>query len=215
MEIYQIGGQFYDSNIYLIKSKRSIIIDTGTGSRHERVIKNLEAYINPKDIDTIILTHRHFDHTGGAESMKRALDAEIIIHESASEALRSGDEVTTAALAFGKSFPKLDVSAIKEGDIIDCGDMHLKVLHTPGHSICSIVLYDSETKTLFSGDTVYTDGGIGRWDLPTGNYKELVASLKRLTEMDVDTLYPGHGPSAKGDGNRHIALGLKSARLWG
>jgi glyoxylase-like metal-dependent hydrolase (beta-lactamase superfamily II) len=215
MEIHQIGGLYYDSNIYLVKSEKSIIIDTGTGAHHDKVLKNLRGIMTPEDVDTIILTHRHFDHTGGAESLQSALEAEILVHESAAEPLSQGDDVTTAARAFGKSFPKLKVKALKEGDEINCGDMKLEVLHTPGHSICSIALYDRATKTLFPGDTVYTDGGIGRWDLPTGNYGELVKSIRRLSQMEVKTLYPGHGPSSKNDGNRHIALGLKYAELWG
>ncbi len=215
MEVHQIGGTFYDSNIYLIKDEKSIIIDTGTGSHHREVMKKLEDILNPKKVDTIVLTHRHFDHTGGAENLQSALDADLLIHESASDALRQGDAVTTAAKAFGKTFPKLEVKAIKEGDVLDLGNVKLEVIHTPGHSICSIALYDNNTKTLFPGDTVYCDGGIGRWDLPTGNYKELLASIRRLSNMEVKTLYPGHGPFSENDGNRHISLGLKYAELWG
>lgn len=215
MEVHQIGGTFYDSNIYFIKAEKPIIIDTGTGAHHREVMKKLEDIISPKKVDTIVLTHRHFDHTGGAENLQSTLDAEILIHETAADALRQGDSVTTAAKAFGKSFPKLEVKAIKEGDVLDLGNVKLEVLHTPGHSICSIALYDKNTKTLFPGDTVYCDGGIGRWDLPTGNYEALVASIRRLSKMEVKTLYPGHGPFSENDGNRHISLGLKYAELWG
>ncbi len=215
MEIRQIGGQMYDSNIYIIRSEKAIMLDCGTGGRHDDVLKNLKAIMDPKDIDTIVLSHRHYDHTGGAESLQKALNAEILVHETAAEALRTGDDVTTAAAAFGKSFPKLEVTALKEGDEIDLGDAKLKVLHIPGHSICSMALLHEDSKTLFSGDTVYIDGGIGRWDLPTGEGAELMVSLKRLNEMDINDLYPGHGPSSKGEGNAHIALGVKSAQMYG
>lgn len=215
MEIHQIGGSFYDSNIYLITAEKPLIIDTGTGSNHDKVLKSLRGIMDPKRIDTIVLTHRHFDHTGGAESMQAALDAEILVHESAVPALSGGDDVTTAARAFGKKFPKLEVKSLKEGDVLNQGDVEFEILHTPGHSICSIALYVQNIKTLFSGDTVYTDGGIGRWDLPTGNYKELVTSLKRLSEMEVKGFYPGHGPFSEKEGARHIELGLKYAESWG
>ncbi|UCF08265.1 MAG: MBL fold metallo-hydrolase [Thermoplasmata archaeon] len=215
MKIHQVGGVFYDSNIFVIEAEKPIVIDSGTGSNHSKVVKNIEHIMNPKDIGTLVLSHRHFDHTGGAEALQKALDAEIIVHETAAGALRSGDDITTAAKAFGKSFPKLEVNGVNEGDVIDCGDLKFAVLHTPGHSICSMALYHPETKTLICGDTVYTDGGIGRWDLPTGNYQQLVASLKRLAGMEVANLYPGHGPSAVNDGQKHIALGLKYAQAWG
>ncbi|MEE9150497.1 MAG: MBL fold metallo-hydrolase, partial [Thermoplasmata archaeon] len=215
MQIHQIGGVLYDSNIYLVKAEKSMIIDTGTGAHHEEVMKKLRDIMNPKLVDTIVLTHRHFDHTGGAESLQSALDADILVHETALEALRQGDDVTTAARAFGKTFPKLEIKALKEGDALDLGDVKFEILHTPGHSICSIALYDKNTKTIVSGDTVYTDGGIGRWDLPTGNYEELLASVRRLSNMEVRALYPGHGPFSKNDGNRHISLALKYAESWG
>ncbi len=215
MRIHQIGGVFYDSNIYVIMAKNPIVIDCGTGMRHSEVIRNLKNIIEPKKIERIVLSHRHFDHTGGAKALSEALDAELLIHENAAEAMRQGDDITTAASAFGKSFPKHEVKEIKEGDVIDCGEVELEVLHIPGHSNCSIALYDSETKTLFSGDTVYTDGGIGRWDLPTGDYQQIVASIERLTKMEVVNLYPGHGPSSEGEGARHVLLGLKYAKMWG
>ena len=210
-----MGGIFYDSNIYVISAEKTIILDTGTGSRHEKVLSDIKDIMNPEDIDTIVLSHRHFDHTGGAEALQKALKAELVVHEEAAAALRGGDDVTTAARAFGKSFPRLEVRTVAEGDVIDLGDLKLKVLHTPGHSICSMALYHEETKTLFPGDTVYTDGGIGRWDLPTGNYEELVISLKRLSDLDISNLYPGHGPHAEGDGSRHVAMGLKYAEMLG
>jgi glyoxylase-like metal-dependent hydrolase (beta-lactamase superfamily II) len=215
MKIHQIGGVSYDSNIYVIMAQKPIVIDCGTGMHHENVMANLKGIINPEKIESVILSHRHYDHTGGAKSLSEALSAELLIHENAAAALRQGDDITTAASAFGKAFPKHEVREIKEGDVIDCGDVKLEVIHIPGHSNCSIGLYDPETKTLFSGDTVYTDGGIGRWDLPTGNYQEIVASIERLTKMDVVDLYPGHGPSSKGEGNKHILLGLKYAKMWG
>lgn len=215
MEIYQIGGQFYDSNIYIIKSEITILLDCGTGGNHDKVLGELNEKADPKDIKIIVLSHRHYDHTGGAEPLQKALNAEILVHETAADALRQGDDITTAAAAFGKSFPKLEVTAIKEGDELDLGDCKLEVLHIPGHSICSMALFERESKTLFSGDTVYTDGGIGRWDLPTGDYPQLLSSLKRLNDMDITNLYPGHGPSSKGEGNKHTALGLKSAQMYG
>jgi glyoxylase-like metal-dependent hydrolase (beta-lactamase superfamily II) len=143
------------------------------------------------------------------------LNAEIVVHEKAAQALREGDDITTAARAFGCSFPRLEVKTVKEGDVIDLGDEKLEVLHTPGHSICSMALIHVKSKTLFPGDTVYTDGGIGRWDLPTGNHEELVASLKRLSELDITNLYPGHGPHSEGDAGRHLAMGLRNAEMWG
>jgi len=81
---------------------------------------------------------------------------------------------------------------LKDGDVIKVGDLSFTVLHTPGHSPGSICLYGEGV--LFSGDTLFREG-IGRSDLPGGNYRELMNSLHRLMALSEDTVvYPGHGP---------------------
>ncbi|MDP6459276.1 MAG: MBL fold metallo-hydrolase, partial [Candidatus Hydrothermarchaeota archaeon] len=80
---------------------------------------------------------------------------------------------------------------LQEGEIIELGQYSLKVLHTPGHTPGSICLLDEESKTLFSGDTLFPGGSFGRVDLG-GNGGEIIQSLKRLSGIDFDILLPGH-----------------------
>ena len=68
---------------------------------------------------------------------------------------------------------------------------------------------------LFSGDTVFADGGVGRWDLPSGDYDRLLASIEKLADIMVDDLYPGHGSSAIGNAPEHLAMSLKAMRMYG
>jgi len=74
---------------------------------------------------------------------------------------------------------------------VTVGGHILEVIYTPGHSPGSICLYEPESKSLFSGDTIFSDGGIGRTDFPGGSMEELVESIRRI-DMDVLDLYPGH-----------------------
>jgi len=95
-----------------------------------------------------------------------------------------------ASLGFGSNTIEPDFF-LKEGDI-SIDNVDLKIFHTPGHSPGSISLYLSDQKLLFTGDLVFK-GGIGRTDLPGGDGSLLKDSLKRLYELDIEWLLPGHG----------------------
>ena len=81
MIIHQVGGTGYDSNIYLIEGKYPTLIDTGTGSHFESLIKSIKRHIDPKEIEIILLTHEHFDHCGGVKKLKEITNAKILIHK--------------------------------------------------------------------------------------------------------------------------------------
>jgi len=88
-----------------------------------------------------------------------------------------GDDLTTVAYLFGQEAPEYKVDGtLHEGMVLDLGEWKLEVLETPGHSLGSICLYEKTEKVLFSGDTVFPDGNIGRTDMYGGNTAELVLS---------------------------------------
>jgi glyoxylase-like metal-dependent hydrolase (beta-lactamase superfamily II) len=116
---------------------------------------------------------------------------------------------------FGKIQKKIKgVRNVSEGEEIDLGDVTLKVLETPGHSKGSISFHIEDEKALFSGDVVFTDGGVGRWDLPGGDLKTLMNTISRFLEMDLVALYPGHGPYTHKYGHTHIEKGMGSLKLY-
>ncbi|MGZ7108054.1 MAG: MBL fold metallo-hydrolase [Methanobacterium sp.] len=196
-DITMIEGIGFDSNIYLFDD---VIVDTGTGENYEYVLNSIKnAGINiAEDIKRIVNTHCHYDHTGG----NHFFDAKIAIHHSEVFALEKGDINATAAFMFGRPLEPVKVDFhLKEGDKIN----DYEVIHTPGHTIGGICLYDGET--LISGDTVFADGGFGRFDIG-GDIAMLKASIQRLSELDVENLLPGHGPAVK-NGSEHIKLSNK------
>jgi glyoxylase-like metal-dependent hydrolase (beta-lactamase superfamily II) len=85
---------------------------------------------------------------------------------------------------------------LKEGDIA-VNSLDLKVLHTPGHSPGSVSLYWPDQKLMFTGDLVFKEG-IGRTDLPGGNGSVLKESIKKLAELEIEWLLPGHGDIISG-----------------
>jgi hydroxyacylglutathione hydrolase len=209
VEVHKVSGAAYDSNVYLVVDERPLLVDVGMSP--EPTLKNIARYLDPKKIETIVLTHCHHDHTGAAPTLHEATGAKLMINAKEVGAL--GDDMATLAYMFGKLAPecKPDESLV-EGKIIDTGEWKLEVLETPGHSPGSICLYERNAKVLFSGDTVFPDGNIGRTDLYGGNTEELVKSIERLTKLDVDVMYPGHMEVTERDVNRQIQSSLRFAK---
>jgi glyoxylase-like metal-dependent hydrolase (beta-lactamase superfamily II) len=213
MQIHQIGGLGFDSNIYLIIDEVVTLIDAGTGMNFKTVAQNMGKFnLKPSDIELLINTHCHFDHIGGDRDFIKAADCEVAIHELEAELLRKGDQIITLAggLSGRRRLEPTEVAReLHEGDWIDLGEFRLQVLHTPGHTSGSISLFEPKQRLLFTGDTIFSDG-IGRVDLPTGDAEALQASIKRLAKLKVQKMYPGHGPSVEKNAHERI---LKMAEI--
>jgi len=191
--IIAIEGTLFDSNIYILGDT---VVDTGTGMNPDNLMRKISgAGVEPGSIKHIVNTHCHFDHTGG----NRLFDADIAIHSLDAEALREGDDAKTVAYMFSASMEPMEVAVeLGDGDFI--GDF--EVIHTPGHTPGCICLYDG--RSLISGDTVFADGGFGRVDIG-GDINELAESIKKLMKVDIEHLFPGHGPWVD-NGSMHVEL---------
>jgi len=181
-----------ETNCYILacdQTKKAIIIDPGDEA--ERILNLLQQ--NNLTPVTIVNTHGHFDHTSANADLKKATEASLLIHEKDAFMLPILSE--TAAI-FGLSVPNspnADAFLIP-GQTIDIGTLQLEIRHVPGHTPGSIALYAKGF--VFVGDSLFA-GSIGRTDLPGGNLKELVESIrKELFTLPADTVvYSGHGPS--------------------
>lgn len=204
MQIHQIGGSGFDSNIYLIIDETIALVDAGTGLNFEAVRRNLGKFnLKPSDIELLINTHCHFDHAGGDRDFVVA-GCEAAIHELEAELLREGDQTITLTENFAERLEPIEVAReLREGDRVKLGELTLEVLHTPGHTLGGICLYEPRQRLLFSGDTVFC-GGIGRVDLPTGDAEAMLKSLRRLARLEVRKLLPGHGPVAEESADVHV-----------
>ena len=139
----------------------------------------------------VLLTHAHFDHILEINSWKEA-GAEVVA--SVEESISLADPYRNCYRQFyGTSdgyFGK--VHTVNDGDTLTLGDSTLSVIQVPGHTAGSLIY--TVDSLAFVGDTVFEGGGYGRWDLPTGNYRELVSSIEKVMTLPEDTLlYPGHG----------------------
>ena len=190
-DVVIIEGIGYDSNIYIFED---VMVDTGTGDNIQYIKDSMKkAGISEDDLALIVNTHNHYDHIGG----NRCFNLDVAMHREDAKAIQEKNDDTTAASIFGRSMEGMKVDRIlEEGDKIH----DFEVLHTPGHTKGGICLYNGEI--LISGDTVFADGGYGRMDIG-GNLEDMKESLKRLKNLNVKYLLPGHGPWVK-DGSRHI-----------
>lgn len=192
-DIVVIEGKGYDSNIYIFED---VIVDTGTGDNIGYIREAIKkAGISEDDLSIIVNTHNHYDHIGG----NRFFDLDVAMHKEDAIAIETGDDDATVASMFGRSIKGMKVTKkLEEGDQIH----DFQILHTPGHTRGGICLYNGET--LISGDTVFAGGGFGRMDIG-GDVKDMKTSLKRLNNLDVKYLLPGHGPWVE-DGSNHIQM---------
>ncbi|MDD1715989.1 MAG: MBL fold metallo-hydrolase, partial [Methanolinea sp.] len=176
MPVRWFPGETYLGNSYLVGG---VLVDAGV------LPTSLQDSFDR--IEEIVLTHCHFDHIAYLKEIARITGAGISIHRLDAPGLSS--ETASLAMHFGARSPGLVPDRVlEEGSRV--GD--LVVIHTPGHTPGSICLYYAEERALISGDTVFTDGGFGRFDFPGGSRDTLLSSLRRLADLDVEGLYPGH-----------------------
>jgi len=173
---------------YCAETRECAIIDPG--AEPEKIIAAVAALeVRPV---LILNTHAHVDHTAANADMKKKFGARLAIHSADQALLAAAAPLELALLLEAKPSPVPD-RLLREGDELVVGRNILKVIHLPGHTPGSVgFLADG---VLFSGDTLFF-GGVGRTDLPGGNWKDLEASIrgKIMTLPDPTVILPGHGP---------------------
>jgi hydroxyacylglutathione hydrolase len=173
-------------------SKQGIVIDPGDNA--PEIIQMIEK--SGINVHFILDTHGHFDHTGANVPIRQHTGAAIGIHSKDALFLERGD--LCGAFAFGFPFTphKPDFTYTNE-QVLECGAMKIRFIHTPGHSPGSSCIFMEEEEgepVLFSGDTLFC-GSVGRTDLPGGDFNMMEESLKKLKKIiPPETLIiPGHG----------------------
>jgi glyoxylase-like metal-dependent hydrolase (beta-lactamase superfamily II) len=187
------------TNCWIIPLPQSGCIVADPGGDGDLIIARLaKLLLRPR---YIVITHAHFDHIAALPELAAAYpDAEIAIHRLEAAKIGSGGlELQSRDLAaVGLRSADVFKGPLPEaGLFLDEGDSlgPFTVFHLPGHSPGSIGLYREDEKILISGDTLFC-AGVGRTDLPGGDWDQLNASLERLFKLDGDVrVYPGHGPA--------------------
>lgn len=200
MRIHRVGGRGMDCNIFVCvdeEAKRFDLVDAGIGQDHDRIVEEIRAVVDSAAIRRVAITHEHLDHVNGLPHWK-ALGAEVVASVPAADKLHRGHDPTSAM--FGHDIPRLDSDeTVQDGDTVRLGGRAFEVLATPGHCPGAVCYWNEADGILFGGDTVFADGGIGRFDFPDGDLPTLAASIRRLAALPVQALHCGHGPSVEGE----------------
>ena len=192
MEIKRIVFNPLRENTYLVwdNTKECIIIDAGNMANGENRI--LAEMIDSRGLKPVMAvnTHGHFEHTGGVKFVCEEYGAKFAC-SSKDDFLMSREPSTMYGLKCNP-VPEIDID-LDKCDELKFGDTTLRVIKTPGHTPGHVSLYDAETKSLFTGDTLFRES-IGRTDLPGGDYSWIMRSiLEQLVPLGDDvTIYPGH-----------------------
>jgi hydroxyacylglutathione hydrolase len=182
-----------NANTYFIKGAKNILIDPG----HYHLVGYVRDHLSrlsltTDDIDLVIVTHAHPDHIEGIQAFSGSSTL-IALHSAELEFIKLSAPHYGSSAGISGLEPQV---LLKEGELrVD--DMSFLVIHTPGHSPGSVCLYWPENKALFCGDVIFQQG-LGRTDLPGGNGKQLKESIRRLAQLDVEYLFPGHGDIVAG-----------------
>lgn len=212
IKIHTIVVGSLQTNCYILQSNTNAII-VDPGDEPERIVRFVQDIkVKPSQI---IATHTHFDHVLGVDAIRAKLKIPFLIHHDDLSMLESMQSRVRQIMGFEvPSPPKVD-SYVKDGDVLKLGDETIRVLHTPGHSPGSISL--SGNGYVLTGDALFNQS-IGRTDLPGGDLKTLIHSIReRLFKLDDETIvYPGHGPETTiGDEKLANPFVGKNARFSG
>lgn len=192
----------YGSNCYVV-SQRNVGFIIDAGSNDTAIVKYLKD--NNITVKYIFCTHSHIDHVLFAMDLKEYTGAKIVLHkedenhykyytrERINGWIESG-EVTTNQMPYIEKFINIQYDTLLlGGEVFSIGEMKIEILYTPGHSKGSICILING-KDLFTGDTIYYDS-VGNTDIDTGNYEDIVKSIKDtiLPLNDTTIIYQGHG----------------------
>ena len=174
-----------ETNCYVVTDENALVcavIDPGDESN--TILDYIED--NQLSCKAILITHAHFDHVSAVNAMLEATGAELYMCEKDLELAKTG--------ASGRFTPPENTHFYKDGDEVKVAGLTFKVMETPGHTPGGVTLICGDA--LFTGDTLFR-GSCGRTDLPGGDMRAELRSLKRIASLEGDyEVYPGHAESS-------------------
>lgn len=196
----------YETNCYIVTDEESLscaVIDPGADE--STILDYLED--NHLHCQCVLLTHGHFDHTGGVAGLIAETGVPLWMH-------KRDDGVTIGGAYYRYDAPPY-AKFFAEGDTVTVGRLTFTVMETPGHTPGSVTLLctqeGSPDRALFTGDTLFRDS-CGRTDFPGSSTADMLRSLKRLAELPGDwEVYPGHMDATSLERERRYNLFMAQA----
>ena len=210
--VYQFQSRGAGCHVYLILGENlNVMIDTGIVDKFNSLnyLLTTEVGLKIEDIDLVINTHEHFDHISANSYMHCAVAA----HRWAAVKIQNCDELILKGKKWGIDLSDLRVNIwLEDRNILDLGNVFLKVVQTPGHTSGSICLYEPYQNYLFSGDTLFARGISNIYE--SGSISEYINSLQILNTLKIKAFYPSHGPWLLGEKEvaEQIAASIEAAK---
>ncbi len=202
------------SLIWCDKTGAAALVDPGGDA--EKIKRAVAANGADAKIDKILLTHGHLDHVGAAAELAAHYDVAIIGPHHDDDFLLTGLPDQSRMFGLAECPPLTPDRWLQEGDEVTLGEQRFSVLHCPGHSPGHVVFYNRAADFILMGDVLFR-GGVGRTDLPGGNSRQLIESIKTklLPLGDKIAFLPGHGPmSTLGDERRTNPFLQDQQPIW-
>jgi hydroxyacylglutathione hydrolase len=174
-------------------TKRGVVVDPGGDlPRIRQAIAALGV-----TVDKIVLTHAHIDHAGEAAALATELGVPIVGPHTADKPLLDRLEQQGRQYGMDNARAVTPDRWLAEGDSVEIAGVDFAVLHCPGHSPGSVVLFSKDLRFAFMGDVLFA-GSVGRTDLPGGSHEALINAIvtKLLPLGDDVSFLPGHGPGS-------------------
>ena len=192
MLVKQLPLGVIQTNCYVVgceETKEGVIIDPG--DQADKILEVIEA--DGLIIKYILNTHAHFDHIMANADLVKALGVPLALHPLDLPLLRANGGAALFGMEAPPS-PEPDME-LAEGDTISFGTHTFDVIYTPGHTIGHVSFHEAKEAIIFDGDVLFA-GGIGRTDLPGGDYETLMNSIneKLMVLPDETVVCSGHGP---------------------
>lgn len=168
-----------------------VVVDPGaSGERIAEVLKD-----DGLTLAGVLLTHGHFDHYEGVPGLISEMGGKVYILDKEMDLIT--DPMKNGSMGLMGSGSAIEPECtVRDEEVLSLAGMDFKVIHTPGHTKGGCCYYLEDEGVLFAGDTIFMES-IGRTDLPTGNMKEILSSIREkiLTLPDDTKILPGHGPA--------------------
>ena len=213
-DLFFIERGFLNGNHFAYRSEKPVLIDTAYIADFDQTAKLIKQLgIKLADVQLIISTHCHCDHIGGNRHIQDQSGCDIALHKIGKHFIDARNDRATWWGYFDQEADFFDCTIeLNDGDILQVGPHEFTVMHTPGHAAEGIVLYNRRDKLLISSDTLWkNDMAVMTLQIEGSAAPfQMLESLEKLSALDVQIVYPGHGPAFT---DMHKALTRTRRRL--
>jgi len=197
-DLFFIERGFLNGNHCVFRSENPVLIDTAyAGGFDETASLIAQLGVNLSAVKLIISTHCHCDHIGGNKRIQDQSGCDIALHKIGKYFIDARDDWATWWKYYNQEAEFFESTlALNDGDLLPIGPYEFRVMHTPGHAAEGIVLYNRKEKLLISSDTLWKNDMAVMTLRIEGSAApfHMLESLEKLESLDVQRVYPGHGP---------------------